>query len=427
MSDFLDSILARAKDAGATAAQAAATRTRYFEMEFDHRGVDLVRSTENETTTITLFRDGKRGAATLNGRRPEEVEAAIAAAATAAEAGVADPANDIADAPSLPPGDHGPAAPDRAAMRRQVDELLASLPTRHPLLRLRDCLYTFTDRETQFANSRGVRQKERRARHGFRAMFMAKDGLRTTSFNGVGGSAFAPFPSLLEAAGAGRLMAEAERSLDRRPVSGTFVGDVILTPHCLAGLLPTLAGALSGPALLSGASPYKDKRGEQIASPLFSLDNAPRAADFPDGADFDEFGAPTRDVTIVENGVLKDFLIGHFFARKLGLPLTAGVRNSRVRPGATPLEKIVAATKRGIVFSRFSGGAPNDNLDFSGIAKNSFYVEEGEIRHALSETMVSGNFQDLLRNIHAVSRETVNFGDSAYPFIAASGVTISSK
>ena len=41
--------------------------------------------------------------------------------------------------------------------------------------------------------------------------------------------------------------------------------------------------------------------------------------------------------------------------------------------------------------------------------------------------MVSGNFQELLKHVHAVSRENVNFGGSSYPFIAASGVTISSR
>jgi PmbA protein len=54
------------------------------------------------------------------------------------------------------------------------------------------------------------------------------------------------------------------------------------------------------------------------------------------------------------------------------------------------------------LFSRFSGGAPNNNLDFSGIAKNSFYIEDGKIRHALDETMVSDNFRELLQNVHAV-------------------------
>ena len=81
----------------------------------------------------------------------------------------------------------------------------------------------------------------------------------------------------------------------------------------------------------------------------------------------------------------------------------------------------------GALLSHFCGGAPDDNLDFAGIAKNSFYIEDGEVRHALNETMVSGNFIQLLQDIHAVSQEVVNFGDCAYPFIAASGVTISSK
>jgi len=109
------------------------------------------------------------------------------------------------------------------------------------------------------------------------------------------------------------------------------------------------------------------------------------------------------------------------------VPQTSGAWNFVVPPGDTPIDEIVANTRRGIVFSRFSGGRPNSNLDFSGVAKNSFYVEDGEVKHALGETMVSGNFQALLKQIHAVSRECVNFGGSSYPYVAASGVTISSR
>jgi PmbA protein len=312
-------------------------------------------------------------------------------------------------------------------MRARVDEFLAALAERYPRVRMRDCLYTFTDHETEFLNSRGVRQRARRGSYGFRAMFMAKEGRRVTSFNGAGAGSFSPFASLFQAADVERLIAETERSLERRPVAEKFVGDVVITPHCLSSLLPTIVGALSGPALLAGTSPYKNRRGERIASPLFSLDNRPRAADFPYGAEFDDFGVPTQDLAIIEEGELKEFLIGYFFSRKLGLPQTAGAQNLSVRPGDRTVDEIVAGTKRGILFSRFSGGAPNDNLDFSGIAKNSFYIEDGRVRHALDETMVSGNFQQLLTNIHAVSKESVNFGHGSYPFVAASGVTISSK
>ena len=95
--------------------------------------------------------------------------------------------------------------------------------------------------------------------------------------------------------------------------------------------------------------------------------------------------------------------------------------------GDRSLDDIIAGTKRGIILSRFSGGNPNSNLEFSGVAKNSFYIQDGEIRHALTETMVTGNLQELVKNIHAVSREQVNFGDHACPYLAASGVTISAK
>ena len=78
-------------------------------------------------------------------------------------------------------------------------------------------------------------------------------------------------------------------------------------------------------------------------------------------------------------------------------------------------------TERGILLARFSGGVPNHKLDFSGVAKNSFYVEDGEVRYPLIETMVSGNFQDLLKNIRAVSSESIDFGAGEFPYLAASG------
>ena len=66
-------------------------------------------------------------------------------------------------------------------------------------------------------------------------------------------------------------------------------------------------------------------------------------------------------------------------------------------------------------------------LDFSGVAKNSFYVEDGKVRFPVNETMVAGNFVDLLHNVRAVGATAVNFGSQAFPAIAASGVTISTK
>jgi len=77
--------------------------------------------------------------------------------------------------------------------------------------------------------------------------------------------------------------------------------------------------------------------------------------------------------------------------------------------------------------ARFSGGNPSNSGDFSGVAKNSYLIKEGEIAQALTETMVSGNFADMLRNITAISLERVDYGYAVLPWVAVSGVTISGK
>ena len=54
-------------------------------------------------------------------------------------------------------------------------------------------------------------------------------------------------------------------------------------------------------------------------------------------------------------------------------------------------------------------------------------IQNGKITCALSETMISGNIGDLLKNIRAISKETVADGNSVLPAIAFDGVTVSGQ
>ena len=184
---------------------------------------------------------------------------------------------------------------------------------------------------------------------------------------------------------------------------------------------------LGGYSLLSGTSPYKDRIGQTIAAAGFSLLNRPTATNFPEGIDFDGFGIPTREFDVIREGVLRDFLVDFYISRKLGIEQTAGWSNFVVAPGAKSTEEIISKTDRGIFLTRYSGGSPGDNLDFSGIAKNAFYIEGGQVRYPLAETMISGNLRDLLLAIRDISKDTVNFGSAEYPTIAAGGVTIHAR
>ena len=48
-------------------------------------------------------------------------------------------------------------------------------------------------------------------------------------------------------------------------------------------------------------------------------------------------------------------------------------------------------------FAQFSGARPAENGDFSGVAKNSYYIEKGKVQFPVSETMVSGNLAELVK------------------------------
>lgn len=83
--------------------------------------------------------------------------------------------------------------------------------------------------------------------------------------------------------------------------------------------------------------------------------------------------------------------------------------------------------ERGLVIARVSAGSPSASGDFSGVAKNCFLIENGEIKEALSETMINGNLAEFLMNIKALSREVVKDGSSVLPWVAIEGVGIAGK
>src|SRR5262249_10265687 len=145
----------------------------------------------------TVFRDGKRGSADVNGRDADEIEAALAAAMTAADAGIEDPANDVAEAPSLAKSGHGPVDPERGGKLAAAGGFINDLSEKYPKVRTRNTIYSFADAEMAFANSRGVQQAERRGFYQFGAMFSGKDGRQTTSFNYSGVASYEPFARLL--------------------------------------------------------------------------------------------------------------------------------------------------------------------------------------------------------------------------------------
>ena len=181
-------------------------------------------------------------------------------------------------------------------------------------------------------------------------------------------------------------------------------------------------------ALISGTSVFKDKLGQQVADPRLVIHSRPVSPEVADGYFVTGDGYKAENCTIIDHGVLKTFLLTLYGANKTGLQ--RAVNNGGcyvIEPGEKSLDEIISQVDRGIIVARYSGGYPSQNGDFSGVAKNSYYIENGKIQYPISETMVSGNLISMLKNIVDISKERVDFGAGIYPWIAFSGVTISGK
>ena len=417
----------RAMKAGADAAKVVHTYAERFEVNFDTTDVTLVRTTVSDDLSITVYDGTRKGSTELTGRSHDAVDRAVDQALTSARAGEPDPANVLPDDPAEPARSAGDEEPAREVM---VDAVLAHIErvqADYPSIRTDSSLYSFTCGWSSYANSHGRTQHARRGRYSVQVTCTARDDARaaSTSFNFMFQMSDTPIADITSLPAVKSLFDDTVASFDGRPIPATFVGDVIFTPVAAMTLVQSVVGSLAGLSLMRKTTPYIDRLGDTIAAPCLSVLHRPDQ--LAGASPFDGEGFAARDVDIIKDGVLENFVVDWYSAQKLGRPMTTGTAALVVPSGDASLAEIIAGTERGIVLGRFSGGMPNAKLDFSGVAKNSFYVEDGKIVHPLTETMIAGNFADALLATRAVSQESIDFGVMRLPWIATSGVTISTK
>ena len=393
-----------------------------LQAEFGH--TNLLRTTHNAELSLLGIVDDKQGSLTLNNVTADGLADAVENLWSVATGSRADPANDIAPSQPKRAFAAGPAEPDLDKMYERVAEALDHAKTHYPTLKMGSTAVSFSSRRSLFLNSNGVDFDTTRRVYHASLMFTARDGAAVSSFNYTGmtlANLDAPLASL---ATTDALMRQTTEQVRTRKVPAKFTGDMIVTPDCLDNFLGFLIGSVGNQPMISGTSLYKSSLGKQVADPALSLHSRPR--DLVGGYFVTGDGYEAQNATVVDNGVLKTFLLDQYGARKTGLErAVTGGGAWVVDAGSTPLADMIRAVRAGIVITRFSGGRPNDKGDFSGIAKNSYYVENGAIAYPISETMVSGNMASLLTNIVAVSKERADYGSGVFPWVRVADVGIS--
>jgi len=416
------------KKIGASEAQVVCSVSTKEELNFAYGKISLLRSTNDYSLSLSAIREGRKAQLGLNQLNVSAIENACGELKALGEAGTPDSAFGFSKLAVKKEFRHGPQEPDFAKMRLRMDEFLHSVRERHPSVILEEGFLDHVRSDTTCLNSHGSEFRVSHGNYGMLLVFSAKSGTRTSGFNYTHGQLASLDTPLLDQFGAAEILLQATGQLDKRSVPGKFTGELMITPQCLGELLDAYLGYLADSPMINGTSIFRDKLGEKIASPLLSVRSEPRSPLLAMHEFFDAEGFEAEPMDLLENGVLKSFLLSLYGANKTGKP-RAKSSGSRldVKAGDQSHNELLRSMKRGILLCRFSGGRPSLNGDFSGVAKNSYYVENGEIRYPVSETMVSGNLVQLFDSVRGVSRERIAFGTKILPWILGEGVTVSGK
>lgn len=288
----------------------------------------------------------------------------------------------------------------------------------YPKVGLRSLPFKAIQSRTLLANSHGLSLMQEESYYDYFTMFSGRDGDKTGSFNYISNTCKNVPTDFMSEVGLGDLFSFASREVDAVPYNEEVKGDILLTPFVLPSLMSFLLNQISTGSLISGSSLFEGKKGQKVVSDLFTLKSEPFGDRFATENPFSGEGILYEEGTIFENGVLKNYLLDVYGANKLKQPATSvSTSNGFIPAGEQSLKEMIGGIKKGLMLMRFSGGNPSPNGDFSGVAKNSFLIENGEITRPVKEVMVSGNLVQLFSNVNQVSREVINNGKSEFPWL----------
>jgi PmbA protein len=414
---------------GAEKSTGTVTCTVTHEFNVDGGEFSLFRTLFDKKLTMSAITGGRRGTVSQNRYDDATISECAKACMDAANASMPDEAWDIAPLTKNEDFTLGAVRPDLDRLFMRCRELMDTINDRFPKIIMEQMIVSHVEESEAFANSNGVLFSTHKGSYTVSLMFSGHEDEKASSFFGTGVTTEDLDQPFLACGSIETDLANVEKQIETESVDGKFEGTMVLMPGCtgelIGGMLMDFAGEQG---LLSGTSPWKEKLGDQVADECVTVSLAPLDDRIVCGERYTGDGFPAENFDVIRNGRLEAFALGLYGANKLGLPRAANDSFHMIMaPGDKPLSEIIASIDKGILVGRFSGGQPASNGDFSGVAKNSFLIENGKIGPALAETMISGNLADMLRRVRAISKETVSEGMTVLPYAAFDGITVSGR
>src|ERR1700758_4998303 len=211
---------------------------------------------------------------------------------------------------------------------------------------------------------------------------------------------------------------------------------VVFDPMVSTSILEHIFEGVNGDSVYRGASFLAGKLGQRIAGENVTIiDDGTIPGGFGTSP-FDGEGIPTRRTVVVENGMLKSYLLNTYTAKKLGLQTTGnasrglagtpgiGLGNYFLQPGKRNPKEVIGDVKEGLYVTEFLGhGANLVTGDYSRGASG-MWISGGEFAYPVEEITVAGNLKEMFFNITEIGNDLEFRGSVASPTIRIDGLTV---
>ncbi|MFW9924008.1 MAG: TldD/PmbA family protein [Candidatus Thorarchaeota archaeon] len=189
--------------------------------------------------------------------------------------------------------------------------------------------------------------------------------------------------------------------------------------------------------IIQGTAFFSDRLGEEIASPMLTVYDNPLEHGGTNSRKFDDEGTPCQKTTIVEKGTLLSYLSDVYTAHKLDIPNTGSankqgyegvphpqLRLIQIEPGDASKDELFAELGTGLYLENGFNSIYGTNI--SQQVDQGFWVEKGEIKYPVKNTMLGTTVYDILKNIKLIGKDLLIESGLQSPMILFGEMKVSS-
>ncbi len=204
---------------------------------------------------------------------------------------------------------------------------------------------------------------------------------------------------------------------------------IIFDKRIAKGMLTAFASAISSSAISRGTSFLKDKINQKIFADSINVFDKPDILKGLGSRSFDNEGVKTDTLKLVDNGILKNYLIDTYNGKKLSLKSNGrcgGASNLYFENGSMSYKDLLNSSSKSLYITETIGHGINIVTGDYSVGATGFLVENGEFKYPINEITIAGNFKDMFQNITLANDLEFKYATNS-PTMMIEGMVVAGK